>query len=322
MQLDQKELLNIGKLIQSAKRVLTISHKSPDGDTLGAALGMRHALIEMDKEVTSFCIDEPASVFNFMPGVEMLTQNLGDLSTYDAIFIFDAGATHLTGLHEDKPELFDKSLPVVNIDHHVSNSFYGQHNIVVTNAASTTEVVYVMLDKLGLPVNRQTATCLLTGLYTDTGSFMHSNTTPQALRIGAKLLVRGADLRSLSKDIFNTTPVSTMHLWGRVLKSIHQTPDGVTMAVVSKKDFEEVGADYSQLEGVVDYVNSVPGAQYSVLLSERDEAVKGSLRTLKDEVDVAAIAGGYGGGGHTKAAGFTVKGQLQKEVKWTVVGEE
>ncbi len=311
----------IGQMIQEAQKVLLISHKSPDGDTLGAGLGLHHALSEMGKAPTLYCLDKPSPAFNFMPNIEAVTQELGDPKSYDLVFVVDAGATHLTGLHESHPQLFDKSLPVVNIDHHVSNNFYGRHNLVVTHAASTTEVVFAMLDALGLPVSRNTATCLLTGIYTDTGSLMHSNTTPHVLRVASRLLSKGANLRSISKDLFNTTPVSTMHLWGRVLSSIYQTPDGVTMAVVRQKDFEESGAEHSQIEGVVDYVNSVPGAQYSVLLTERGEVVKGSLRTLKEEVDVAAIAGGYGGGGHTKAAGFSVKGRLEQELRWKVMSE-
>ena len=110
-----------------------------------------------------------------------------------------------------------------------------------------------------------------------------------------------------------------MRLWGRVLKNIHQTPDKVTMSVVKQKDFEDTGADYSEMTGAVDYVNSVPNAPYSVILTERDGKVKGSLRTLSENVDVAEIAGNYGGGGHTKAAGFTLTGHLEKEIRWKVV---
>jgi len=110
-----------------------------------------------------------------------------------------------------------------------------------------------------------------------------------------------------------------MRLWGRVLKNTYQTPEGVTMSVVSKKDFQETEADYSEMTGVVDYVNSVPDSKYSVILTERDEVVKGSLRTLKDDIDVSVIASQYGGGGHVKAAGFAVKGRLEKEVRWKVV---
>ena len=110
-----------------------------------------------------------------------------------------------------------------------------------------------------------------------------------------------------------------MRLWGRVMRKINKTPEGIAMSVVKQKDFDDTGADYSEMTGVVDYINSVPGAQYSVILTEKGGKVKGSLRTLKEEVDVAKIASDFGGGGHTKAAGFTIPGKLQKEVRWKVV---
>lgn len=318
MQLNSQEVKKIGDAIQKADRILLICHKSPDGDTLGSAFGLYHTLKEMGKKPTVTCIDPAAPEFNFMPEIETLQVGTDNID-YDLIFILDAGATHLTGMHERFPQLFDKSREVVNIDHHPTNDSYGKYNLVVSNAASATMVVYQMITDLNLPLTRNTATCLLTGLYTDTGSFMHSNTNQDALLIGARLLAKGANLRSISKEIFNTTKLSTMRLWGRVLKNTYQTPEGVTMSVVTKDDFEETGADYSEMTGVVDYVNSVPGTAYSVILTERDDVVKGSLRTLNDDVNVSEIASQYGGGGHVKAAGFSVKGRLEKEIRWKVI---
>ncbi len=318
MKLDQNEIQKIGHTLKKADRILIVSHKSPDGDTVGSALGLYHSFKAMGKSPTVTCIDSMPPEFSFMPSVDQYQLGMDHLN-YDLFFIVDCGATHLTGLNESHPQLFDKTLEVVNIDHHPTNTHYGKYNLVVDKAASATMIVYQMLADLQLPISRQSATCLLTGLYTDTGSFMHSNTNVDALMIAARLLAKGADLRSISKEIFNTTKISTMRLWGRVLKNTYQTPEGVTMSVVSKKDFQETGADYSEMTGVVDYVNSVPNSKYSVILTERDDVVKGSLRTLKDDVDVSAIASQYGGGGHVKAAGFAVKGRLEKEVRWKVV---
>lgn len=318
MKLDQQELGKIHEAIERSQKILLISHKSPDGDTLGSAFGIYHSLKALGKEPQVACIDPPAPVFRYMPEIETIQLGVEHLN-YDLIFILDCGATHLTGLNESHPQLFDKSLEVVNIDHHPTNDYFGKYNLVVDDAPSASMVCYQMITDLELPLTRDVATCLITGIYTDTGSFMHSNTTAEALRIAARLLAKGANLRSISKDIFNTTQVSTMHLWGRVLKNIHRTEDGVTMSVVTQKDFEECGATYDEMTGVVDYVNSVPDSAYSVILTERKGAVKGSLRTLNEDVDVSAIASNYGGGGHTKAAGFTVKGHLEKEIRWKVV---
>lgn len=318
MQLDKNEIEKIRQAVLKADTILIISHKSPDGDTLGSSLGLYHSLTQMGKKVTPACVDPAAPVFAFMPGIEMVQVGIFHVN-YDLVFIVDAGATHLTGVHETFPELFDKSREVINIDHHPTNHGYGKYNLVVPTAASATMVVYQMLTDLDFPLDRNSATCLLTGIYTDTGSFMHSNTDSETLRVAARLLAKGANLRNISKDIFQTTKLSTMRLWGRVLKSIYRTPEGVTMSVVTQRDFDECGATYDEMSGVVDYVNSVPGSVYSVILTEKQGVVKGSLRTLSDDVDVSAIASNYGGGGHTKAAGFSVKGRLEKEVRWKVV---
>lgn len=316
--LNHQELEKIDALMNSSHRILIIPHRSPDGDTLGGSLALYHLLLNKGKQPEIICVDEVPPEFNFMPHIEQV--KCGELTLdYDAYFIIDAGATHLTGFHESHPELFNKSLPVVNIDHHQSNDFYGLYNAVDAKAASVTMVLYEMFTALNYPIDRYMATALLTGIYTDTGSFMHSNTSAEVFRVAGRLLAKGANLRNISKDIFNTTKVSTMRLWGRVLRNIHQNANGVTMSVVRQKDFEESGADYSEMTGVVDYVNSVPGAKYSVILTEREGKVKGSLRTLDEQVDVARIASAYGGGGHTKAAGFTLPGKLEQEVRWKVV---
>lgn len=318
MTLDSDVVLRIHRVIEKSQKILIIPHKSPDGDAIGSSLALFLMLKKLGKEPAVICADPSPEEFNFLPAIEDFKAS--DISLkYDAVFILDCGATHLTDRHNSYPQLFDKSLEVINIDHHPSNDFYGRYNLVKTEAASTTVVLYHLFKQLNYPLDRHIATCLLTGIYTDTGSFMHSNTSAEVLRVAARLLAIGANLRDISKEIFNTTKISTMRLWGRVLKNIHQNSAGVTMSVVRQKDFEESGADYSEMTGVVDYVNSVPNAKYSVILTEREGKVKGSMRTLREEIDVAQIASRFGGGGHTKAAGFTLPGHLEQEVRWKVV---
>lgn len=318
MEINDQEIQKIRALIDKNRKFLIIPHRSPDGDTIGAALAMFQLLSNMGKSVKISCYDEAPEEFNFMPNIRELKKGEPEFN-FDAYFILDAGATHLTGFNESHPELFDKSLEVVNIDHHKSNDFYGKYNIVDSSAASTTMVLYEMFKKLNFEIDRYMATCLLTGIYTDTGSFMHSNTTAEVMHVAGRLLAKGANLRTISKEIFNTTKISTMRLWGRVLKNIQKTPEGITMSIVKQKDFDDTCADYSEMTGVVDYINSVPDSEYSVILTEKEGKVKGSLRTLDEDVDVAKIASQFGGGGHTKAAGFTISGHLQKEVRWKVV---
>jgi len=154
---------------------------------------------------------------------------------------------------------------------------------------------------------------------TDTGSFHHDNTTPEVYRTAAKLLRSGANLPKIRHQIYGQTALPVMRLWGRILKTLKQTEEGVTVAVAKQSDFDETGSSYEDLAGIVDWVNAVPNAKFSILLSERGDIVKASLRTLRDDVNVAKIAAGFGGGGHVKAAGFAVPGSLAEETRWKII---
>lgn len=318
MHLSKIEIHKMASEMNLAKNILLISHKSPDGDTVGSALALYDYLNSIGKNVVPVCIDLIPEPFYFLPNIENYQQEF-ITDDYDLIIILDCGAHYMTGLQDSHPELFDGSKTVVNIDHHPSSNSFGTINIIQTDACSTTRIIYEIFQILDIPLNRNIATCLLTGLFTDTGSFMHSNTKSSTLRTAGKLLAKGGNLRAIRQNIFKRTPLSTLHLWGRVLKNIYVNDEGVTMTVLNQKDFDETQSNYSELTGVIDYVNSIPGSSFSVMLTERNGSVKGSLRTLKDDIDVAEIASEFGGGGHKKAAGFTIPGRLEKEIRWNIV---
>lgn len=308
-------------IINNSNKILLISHKSPDGDTLGATTAFYDVLTRRGKKADLACVDSVPENLKFLPYSDKF-QDSFDLDKYDLICIFDVAATHLLGFLEKYPNILDKNrgVPIINIDHHKSNDNYGTINLVKPESASTTVLLTQVLEKLNWKISSTAATSLLTGIYTDTGSFMHSNTDPLTLKVSSRLLSLGANLRKISKHIFNTTKISTLRLWGRVLRNIYKTEDNITVSVVQENDFKETGTDYTELTGVVDYINSVPDSSFSLLLTEQKKGlVKGSLRTLNDDVDLSEKAQIFGGGGHKKAAGFTLQGKLQKEVKWTVV---
>ena len=245
MKLDKDELKKIRAAIEKAKTILLISHKSPDGDTLGSALGLYHSLKVMGKNPTVACVDEPAPVFSFMPVVETVQLGIDHLN-YDLFFILDCGATHLTGLNEIYPELFDKSLEVINIDHHPTNDYFGRYNLVVDDAPSATMVCYQMVVDLGMPLDRAVATCLLTGIYTDTGSFMHSNTT--AVRFAGESELDAVDLvgNKFSSDVYISADevpnLTNNKSFGRVILVAGQLEPGalpndtLTLGVMGTKD--------------------------------------------------------------------------------------
>ena len=309
-------------LLSHARRILCICHRGPDGDALGSLLAIGQLLEQQfpQIQVSMHCVDTMPDTFLFLPGIQRV-QGSPELRAGDAAVIVDCAEAKMTELHVTHPQLFDGTYPTVVIDHHPGNPLFGTVNVVIPEAASTCEIIVQIADHLQWVLRSDVATCLLTGVYTDTGGLLHSNTTSSVYRTVARLLRAGARQQLVVTAVFRTAKLSTLKLWGRVLEKISVTEEGGAISAVTEGDFRATGADYSELAGAIDYVNAVPGMRFSMVLSERDGKVKGSLRTLRDDVDVAAMAGKFSGGGHRRAAGFAVAGKLKPEVRWKVIEE-
>ncbi len=318
---DAQNAKHVGKMITAAQRIAIISHRGPDGDTTGSGLGLRDILKRQGKFVENICIDPIPVSFRFLPDVSLYKTDF-DPRNFDVTIAVDAAARHQTGFHDIKPELFSGEFPFINIDHHISNEQFGTVNFIDAEACSTTAVLYKLCEQMQWKISPHAATCLLNGILTDTGSLQHSNSTPESFRIAAKLLAAGADLQSIRKYVFQSTPVPTLRLWGRILERIEMNSQKIVSSTVTERDFLVTGADPKDASGAIDFLNMVPNAKYAMLLTERGGRVKGSLRTQQDDVNVSDIAGKFGGGGHIKAAGFSVPGQLQVERRFKIIKEQ
>ncbi len=297
-------------------------HSNPDGDAVGALLGFGLLLEKVfpEKPVFFQCVDGAPATFRFLPGALRVQEPSPEESS--VVVILDSAEPKLTGVHESYPQLFDGSMQTINIDHHPGNTRFATVNIILPEAASTCEIIVAIADLLGWELDSDIATCLLTGVYTDTGGLLHSNTTASVYRVVARLMRSGARSQEIVRAVFRTAQLSTLRLWGRVLEKIVITGEGGAISAVTEGDFRGTGAEYAELTGAIDYVNAVPGMRFSLVLSEREGKVKGSLRTLRDDVDVSAMASRFSGGGHRKAAGFALPGKLVSETRWKVISEE
>ncbi len=314
-----KDVLNY---IEKSEKILVISHRKPDADTLGAAISLRIWLGSMGKDVTLACIDEPTEGLEFFPHIAEYVQEF-HVNDYDLRIIVDAGASYMTNFHLKYPDFFEVSVPIINIDHHASNDNFGALNIVDPLASSTTVILYRMFVALGVHIDADMATCLLAGIYGDTGGFMHSNTDMEVYKISADLMEKGANVTGITKSLFKSKSLETLKLWGKVLENVQVTSDGVVMSVVKDEDYEQVGSQPENLGGVVDYLNMVPDVKFAVLLNEdRKGNVKGSFRTRQADLDLSRIAAVFGGGGHPKASGFMVPGKIQESLKFTIVSDD
>src|SRR3989338_795102 len=285
-------------LLTGAEKILLISHRKPDADTLGAALCLKIWLEKERKEVVTACVDKPSRIFKFLPGIAEYVDDF-ELTNFDLMIIVDAGASYMTDFHKKYPDLF-KFPNIINIDHHASNDLFGTLNIVDPQAASTTVILYRMLKDWDVQLDSQMATCLLAGIYNDTGAFMHSNTDKEVYEIAAVLMQQWALVAEISKALFKTKPLSTLRLWGKVLEKAYITDEKVVMSVIKDYDYDLAGANPEQLSGVIDYLNMIPNTKFAVLLNEdRHGNVKGSFRTRKSDIDLSRISKVFGGGRHS-----------------------
>ncbi len=315
----EQEFRQIKQLLEKATSIAIISHKGPDGDTIGASLALNQALTALGKNVVSFAKDPIPLSTVFLPGAEQVQTDLNP-ADFDLFIAVDCGAAYMMKYELDHPELLDHNkTTLINIDHHPSNEHFGSVNIVNPEATATVTIIFFLLEYLGTKITPDIATCLLNGLYSDTGSFKHSNTGPIAFKIASNLVAKGADFKRIVRHQFHYNRINQLRLWGRVLSRARFNEKGATVSAVTEQDFEDLDAKPEDLTGVIDYLNAVPESKFCILLAE-DQCgnIKGSFRTQDDMIDLSKIAGLFGGGGHKKAAGFTIPGKLEQEVVWKI----
>lgn len=296
-------------LIREASKTIIVGHTSPDGDVIGSMLGLGKALEKTGKQCRLVLPDELPTLFSFLPGFTSVISSPSHLEATDLIIALDSSDySRLGSIYTDNTRLF-QSIPVLNVDHHVTNQYFGTVNWVDTEAAAVAEQVYLLLQELSLPTDVAIATCLLTGIVADTRCFRTQSTRPRTMEIATELMRTGASLSQIVDWVYNTKKLSTLQLWVKVLSTL-ESSGGMVWAEVTQKMFDEVGARAEETEDLVSLIGGVREAKVALLFKENgDGAVKVSLRSNGD-IDVAEAAANFGGGGHPRAAGCTVHGTL------------
>ncbi|MDP2736740.1 MAG: bifunctional oligoribonuclease/PAP phosphatase NrnA [bacterium] len=304
-----------------AKRVLVIGHQQPDGDALGALIGLAYYLKSLNKDYSLFCLDAPVEQYQFLP---LIHEVKADPQIFeeklDLIIVVDSGDLHYAGVDKLLPPV--KNYTLINIDHHASNNFFGDLNLVLPDKSSTSEIIYQLLRLWQAPINKEAATALLNGIIFDTGSFGNSATSLSSLEAAGHLLNLGARHRLINENILRNKSLGLLKLWGRAFEKLqfNQKYD-LAFTVVTQEDLIACGVEAEASSGISNFFNELAGAKIAmVLVQTEDNVIKGSLRTTRDDVDVAALAKQFGGGGHKKAAGFTIPGQLvYNEGRWQII---
>lgn len=296
-------------LLHTAESFLIVPHLHPDGDALGSALGLYHALKQMGKgNVIVVSHDPVPEIYRFLPDWEQILLEHPQQRTYDVAIVVDQSQLNRAGRHE---ALARAARQMLQIDHHVVMEPFADVALVDTSAAATAELVYRLLRFTRLPITPETATCLLTGIVTDTFSFKFPNTTPRTLRIAAALQQAGADLSFINEQVFETRSFSAVKLLGLALATLQRTEDGkIAWVAIPRSAFEAAHAHEEETEGIVNFVRSVRGVKVAMMLRESpNRKVRVSLRS-RGAVNVALLAQQFGGGGHENAAGCTLETSL------------
>lgn len=298
--------------LRGATRVLMPTHQNVDADGLSSALAMRLALAAYGIEAIPVITDgDFPSNLRFLPDTEsVLVYGRDPLPAFDMLCLIDcADRRRLGNFAKEHPEWLDGSIPIVNIDHHKTNDRFGVVNIVEPEASSAGEIVAEIFKHWGVEITPDIAKSLLAGVYGDTLGLRTPSTTPHTIRTVADLVEMGGELEPIVDHIFRLKPRSTICLWEHALHNIRWNGP-IIWTEMTREGFAHCGAEMAEAEGIVNFLAGTQGSRVAVILYQ-DEDRRGwrvSLRSLEKTMDVSAIAGHFGGGGHPLAAGAHVEG--------------
>jgi phosphoesterase RecJ-like protein len=295
------------QLIEDAHRIVILAHERPDPDALGSALGLAQALAPLSKDCVVACADPVPTSYVFLPGRERVVSALPD-ENFDLVIALDAGELSRYGDLYTRYQAFFDAVTILNIDHHVTSVGVGKVNIIDPVSAATAELLTLFLLNREVEIDLNTAKCLLAGIITDTRSFEFDATTARTLEAGAYLVGRGAVPEEIIKPMYQLKPLAKARLWGRTLDTLQSAEDDrLVWATLRLEMLAETGATADMDDGLPSYLLDIEGVGIAALFKEQsDGTTKVSLRTT-GPYDAAAIAIRFGGGGHVRAAGATMR---------------
>ena len=306
----------IDELLSEAQNVLAITHIGPDGDAIGSLTAMGTALKQLSKSGSLVCDDGAPARFNFLPRVDRI-QKFPDADTkYDLVIALDCGDMSRMGqAYEGLPA---PRPTIINIDHHVTNTYFGEVNVVDSDCNSTTEILYKLLPQLGVQISTELATSLLTGIVTDTLGFRTVGVSSATFNAASELMDAGADLSLITAQALLIKPLATMRLWQIGLDNMKLEDEGLLWTSISRVERRSIGHVGSSSGGLVNMLANVDEAAMSAVMLEDDTRVYVGFR-CRPPFNVAELALNLGGGGHPLAAGCTLEGPL-RDVEHLVVG--
>lgn len=303
-------LAQIAQVLKDRDQFLLVAHSIPDGDCIGSLLGLYLGLKSIGKRARMFMQDPVPAIYGYLPGADQVLgpsqvgqpeTNLIYLDCSDQERVGETAAVILAGGHY-----------TINIDHHQSNTRFGDLNHVDEKTSSTAELIYALLEHMAVEISLDIANALYVGVFQDTGGFQHSSTNPATLRTAAALLDKGVDLDLVKGNLFESKSLAELRLLSLALGSINSCCENkIVWMILNYHDVAEIKALDLCPEGIINNTLAVEGAQVGMLFRELSPGIiKVGFRS-KGRVDVAALAARFGGGGHFRAAGAQLTGTME-----------
>jgi len=298
----------IASVLNEGNCFLLTTHSDPDADGIGSMLALGKALLEAEKNVILLTQEPVFAPFNLLKDANRIVQKFDYEMDFDAVVVLDCAGMARLGEHRI---FLEGRKPLINIDHHETNDFFGDLNLVDINSSSTGELVFELIKVAGLPMGHHVAENIFIAIQNDTGSFRYENTTSTSLRISAEMMEYGVKPWEVSRRVMDGYSLSRLRLLEMSLGTIEFHHEGkIAMMTISLEMFEKAQAHREDCEGFIDYPRFTWGVEIAVLIRQIDENdYKFSLRSNK-KVNVATLASCFGGGGHARAAGYECHGAI------------
>jgi phosphoesterase RecJ-like protein len=294
--------------VNEAQSIVVVSHVSPDGDAFGSLLGIGNALLSMGKQVDMAIDGGPVNYVQFLPGIEHVKAIL-DSGEWDLFISVDTSDEERTGVSGAYARAYSQK--VINLDHHPTNTMFGDIHLVKPTAVSATEVIFEWLQTMNYALIPEVAIPLLTGLVTDTLGFRTSNVTSDTLGIAQQLMAAGASLTEVTQRTLDNRSFQELSLWKHMLNTVKLRAGGVITAEVTRADLRAVGMSDTTDAGLVSFLIKTNEAMIAAVFKETPEGrIELSFR-CKPGFDVSSLAYQLGGGGHKQAAGATIDGPME-----------
>ncbi|WP_234978597.1 DHH family phosphoesterase [Anaerosalibacter sp. Marseille-P3206] len=303
--------------IKNSDNIFLASHIHPDGDNIGSLLALGMALKTFNKNVNIIKVDDIPKDYLFLPNIDLFVEP-NPKDPIDLFISLDCSDLDRLGIGK---ELAIKANRLINIDHHITNENFGDINIVDPFASATGELVYHLIKKIGIEINKDIATCIYVAISTDTGSFMYDSTTSETHMIAADLISKGINTNNIIVNLYQSRSIERTKLFLKTLNTLEVIFNGKVAFVMLTQDMlKECNANMEDSEGIISFVRDIEGIEVACILKEyKENEIKLSLRS-KNIVDVSEICFKFNGGGHKRAAGCTIFDNI-KNVK-NIISDE